>query len=175
MTGTVIFVVAVGAYVATAACSDIRIHRIPNYVTVPTAILGLAYHTAAPTGMGPWMSLAGLAIGFGLLLVPWLFGGSGMGDVKLLAGLGAWLGPTWLLAAFALSMVIASTLALTMLILGGAESGPLAKQEQVFPALRGSEERGEAKKPNRRILPFALPVAMGTWIVLVWLVCKGAL
>ena len=31
-------------------------------------------------------------MGFGLLFVPWLLGGGGMGDVKLLAALGAWLG-----------------------------------------------------------------------------------
>jgi prepilin peptidase CpaA len=175
MIGMVVLVVAVGAYVAMAACSDFRIHRIPNYITVPTAVLGLAYHTLAPTGMGPWMSLGGLAIGFGLLFLPWLFGGSGMGDVKLLAGLGAWLGPKWLLVAFALSMVIASALALAILILGMQKRGISRTINKRSGAFEGSRERGEAKKPGRRILPFAIPVAMGTWIVLAWLVCKGTM
>jgi len=175
MAGIVILVVAVGAYVATAACTDFRIHRIPNYITVPTAILGLAYHTVAPTGMGPWMSLAGLALGFGLLLLPWLFGGSGMGDVKLLAGLGVWLGPKWLFAAFTCSLLIASTVALTMLFLGTCKSGVWRTKQKFESALETTTAGGQARKPGRRVLPFAVPVAMGTWIVLVWLVCKGTL
>jgi DHA1 family bicyclomycin/chloramphenicol resistance-like MFS transporter len=34
----------------------------------------------------------GMALGFGLLLLPYLLGGMGAGDVKALAALGAWLG-----------------------------------------------------------------------------------
>ena len=48
--GIGIFVVAVALYVAIAAGSDFHMHRIPNYITVPTAILGLAYNDLAPTG-----------------------------------------------------------------------------------------------------------------------------
>jgi len=81
-------------------------------VTVPAAVLGLAYHTFVPHGMGPLMSLAGFAVGFGLLLLPWLLGGGGMGDVKLLAALGAWLGPMMMLVAFALSAVFAAFMCL---------------------------------------------------------------
>ncbi len=41
----------------------------------------------------------GLLLGFCLLLLPYVLGGMGAGDVKALAALGAWLGPqgTWVL------------------------------------------------------------------------------
>ncbi|MBN2577854.1 MAG: prepilin peptidase [Pirellulales bacterium] len=166
---------AVGVYVATAALTDCRMHRIPNYVTVPAAVLGLIYHTVLPEGMGPWMSLAGLGIGFGLLFLPWLLGGSGMGDVKLLAALGAWLGPKWLLVTFALSMMIACVMAMVVLLQGFARWGMGQAKTRFSQTPRGTAGKKEAAKPRRRIVPFALPVALGTGIVLVWLVYKGTL
>ena len=37
-------------------------------------------------------SLAGIAIGFAVLILPYLMGILGAGDVKLLMGIGAWIG-----------------------------------------------------------------------------------
>jgi len=175
MVAMMIFAVVVGAYVATAACTDCRMHRVPNYITVPTAILGLAYHIFAQTGAGLWLSVAGFGVGFGLLFIPWLFGGSGMGDVKLLAALGAWLGPTWLLVAFGLSMLIASSLALTMLLSGMLEKGLWRTKREFSGALRPTTDHPAAKRQPRRVLPFAVPLALATWVVLVWLVHRGTL
>ena len=175
MVGMMILAVVVGAYVATAACTDCHMHRVPNYITVPTAVLGLAYHTLAQTGAGPWVSLAGFGVGFGLLFVPWLFGGSGMGDVKLLAALGAWLGPIWLLVAFALSMLIACGVALTMLLWGVAKKGLWRTKRKFSGALRPTTDQKAAKRQSRRVLPFAVPLALATWVVLVWLVHRGTL
>ena len=45
-------------------------------------------------------SLAGLTLGVGLLLIPWLMGGMGAGDVKSLGALGALLGPLPLFHVF---------------------------------------------------------------------------
>ena len=84
-----IFVAGVALYVALAAVLDMREHRVPNYLTVPAALLGLAYHGLMPGGWGFGVAAAGFGVGFALLLLPWLFGGGGMGDVKLLAALGA--------------------------------------------------------------------------------------
>ena len=70
-----LFAGSVGVFTALAACTDMRMRRIPNYLTVPAAALGLAYHTLAPGGMGPLFALGGFAVGFLLLLAPWLFGG----------------------------------------------------------------------------------------------------
>ena len=185
--GIGIFVVAVALYVAIAAGSDFHLHRIPNYITVPTAILGLAYNAVAPivqpstdtvrlsVGLWGWNgSLAGFALGFGLLFFPWLLGGAGMGDVKLLAALGAWLGPWWLFVAFALSMVIACALALAVLLRNVAMRGVGKAKKKFTDALELTGDMGR-KKSARRIVPFAVPVALGTWLVLIRLVFKGSL
>lgn len=163
------FVAAVGLYVALAAATDIRMHRIPNYLTIPAALLGLAYHALAPGGWGVAASLGGLAVGFSLLFVPWLLGGSGMGDVKLLAALGAWLGWKFLLAAFAVSTVFAAVAALAVLAYGAVR--PVAAQRGTRrPSLFRTKHRR-----HTRIIPFAVPVAMSTWSVLVYMVARGAL
>ena len=76
------------------ACAyDLRTRRIPNLLTLGAAGLGLGFHAIAhgPGAFGA--SLGGWMVG-AVLLVPlfWL-GGMGAGDVKLLAALGAWVGP----------------------------------------------------------------------------------
>lgn len=168
-----VFVVAVGLYVALAAATDARMNRIPNYLTVPAAVLGLAYHALAPSGAGPLASLAGFGVGFALLLVPWLLGGGGMGDVKLLAALGAWLGWKWILVAFAVAIVLAAVAAL-----GIMAANSLAKaggQRGAGPDLgQLTSGRASARKPVR-VVPFAVPVALSTWTLLAWMVANGGL
>lgn len=180
MIALAIFVTAVGLYVATAAVIDARIHRIPNYLTVPTAVAGLVYHTVAPLvapdgwALGPWMSLAGFGVGFLLLIVPWLFGGGGMGDVKLLAALGAWLGPKWMLVAFFISVVVGCLLALIVLLAGVANQGVSKTGRRFLGARRPADKKTNKKRPAR-VMPFAVPVAISTWMVLALLVTRGGL
>jgi prepilin peptidase CpaA len=80
--------------VAALACAiDIRERRIPNWLTFGAAIAGLAYQglQGGPSGLltagGGWM------LGAAMFFLPFALGGLGAGDVKLVAALGAWLGP----------------------------------------------------------------------------------
>ncbi len=75
------------------AWGDIRSHRIPNYLTLFTALSGLGFQVGAFGWAGLVQGLLGLMLGFGLMLPFYLKGGMGAGDVKALAALGAWLGP----------------------------------------------------------------------------------
>ena len=174
MISTWTFVVAVGLYVALAAMLDLRMRRIPNYLTVPAAVSGLLYHSFAPAGWGPWVSLGGFAVGFALLLLPWLAGGSGMGDVKLLAALGAWLGTKGVLIAFGLSAVLGTVIALIVLLNHAATEG-VSKTGRRFLSARRPVHRKTGKKRSARVLPFAVPVALSTYLLLTWMITQGAL
>lgn len=96
-----IFVAAVllAALVA-ATITDLKSQRIPNWLTFPLMVTGLVIHTLNGGGEGLGFSAAGFGLGFGVMLVPYLFGLMGAGDVKLMAGVGAWLGIDTAFTAF---------------------------------------------------------------------------
>ena len=91
---------------ALGCATDLRTRRIPNALTAGGAICACAYHltTAGWSGLGH--ALGGLVVGLAVFLMPFALGGLGGGDVKLVAALGAWLGPSdalWLALYTALS------------------------------------------------------------------------
>jgi len=75
------------------AWGDLRTRRIPNYLTLGTAVAGLAYNFMSQGLPGLVSGILGMLPGFAFLILPYLWGGMGAGDVKALAALGAWLGP----------------------------------------------------------------------------------
>jgi prepilin peptidase CpaA len=81
--------------VGLAACvTDLRSRRIPNVLTFGASAAAFAFwgYTGGLAGLG--VSAAGWLAGC-LLFLPWfLLRGMGAGDVKLLAALGAWTGPS---------------------------------------------------------------------------------
>jgi prepilin peptidase CpaA len=79
--------------IALIACvTDLRARRIPNVLTFGAAVAALVFHATAGQG-GLVSAVAGWAVGLAIFFVPFALGGLGGGDVKLLAALGAWLGP----------------------------------------------------------------------------------
>jgi prepilin peptidase CpaA len=75
------------------AWGDLRTRRIPNYLTLGTAVAGLAFNFMSHGISGLADGILGMLLGFAFLILPYLWGGMGAGDVKALAALGAWLGP----------------------------------------------------------------------------------
>ena len=75
-----------------ATVTDIRSLRIRNTLTVPLCLSGIVFHCWMGGWSGLSVSVAGIGIGFAVLILPYLMGILGAGDVKLLMGMGAWLG-----------------------------------------------------------------------------------
>ncbi len=81
------------AIAISAAVCDLRMRRIPNLLTFGAAAAGLIYHLTSG-GVGAFgHSAAGWLVGALVFIVPFALRGLGGGDVKLLAALGAWIGP----------------------------------------------------------------------------------
>jgi prepilin peptidase CpaA len=145
-----------------AAIWDVRTNRLPNWLTVPAAALGIAFHTIAGAWEGPsilaggWEgmqhALLGFAAGFFPLLLLWMVGAAGAGDVKLLGAVGTWLGPRLTLYTYVLSMVVALIVSLAVLFIRLVRSAP---------------QNGRPKSDWRRV-PYGVPVALATWLVLIW-------
>ena len=111
-------VVIIGCITLVAAVIDVRTRRIPNWFTVPVLAGGLIFHTITGGWGGLLTALGGFVTGFGILLVLWLMGGGGGGDVKLMGAVGAWLGAWLTLMVFLLSAGFAAFFSL-MVLLGG--------------------------------------------------------
>ena len=82
----------VSAVLVEAACIDGRQLRVPNWLTYHFMVVGLAFWVYFGGVAGLLWSLEGLAVGLVALLPLYAIGGMGAGDVKLLAGVGAWIG-----------------------------------------------------------------------------------
>jgi len=80
--------------VALVACiTDVRTRRIPNILTFGAAAAGLGAGAALNGTDGVLTASAGWGVGVAVFFIPFALGGLGAGDVKLMAALGAWLGP----------------------------------------------------------------------------------
>jgi len=89
-----------------AVIFDLRERRIPNWLTFPFMAAGVAYHVAANGFPGLSQSVQGLMMGIALLVLFYLAGGMGAGDVKLMGAVGSILGPAHVLSAFVYSALV---------------------------------------------------------------------
>jgi prepilin peptidase CpaA len=84
--------ILVSIMVAAALITDLKARRIPNTLTFGGTILGIIINTFQSGWGGLADSLLGFVVGVGILLIPFLMGGIGAGDVKLLGAIGALMG-----------------------------------------------------------------------------------
>ena len=113
-------------------------------------------------------------MGLALLLPLYAIGGMGAGDVKLMAGVGAWMGPALTVGAFAASAVVGGVMALVM----AAWSGQFLKHYVQFQmigheilSVRNPERLSEiaaARKPTMMLLPYGIPIAVGSIAYFAW-------
>jgi prepilin peptidase CpaA len=101
------------AMLAWAAFGDCRTRRIPNKLTLPLAIAGILQSFCALHTATPGQALLGFTAGFGLMILPFALGAMGGGDVKLMAGVGAWIGPERVLMVFLVAAIIGMLMVLT--------------------------------------------------------------
>lgn len=95
---------------------DFRERRIPNSVLFPSFILALIINTIILGLAGSLHSIAGAFMGFVLLIIPYLMGGIGAGDVKLLMVIGSFGGIYFVLYSFLAGALIGGILALTIFL-----------------------------------------------------------
>ena len=175
------FVLAVTSIVLTAAAVvDAACRRIPNRLTYPAIVLGLALNVAAPlllSAMGARLVLLWLGattptdalLGFGLCAIlgigSFAAGGLGGGDAKVLAMVGAFLGLSGVLPVLFNAILFAAVVGVTNLLAGGRLVGGMQKLaltvlRTAWPSLTTNPpatfRRGEAPFAVSLLLGFAL-------------------
>src|SRR5687767_4094608 len=99
-----------------AVFTDLRVRRISNKLTYPIMLLGLLGNLALSGWPGVQHASLGWLAGLGIMLIPFLLGAMGAGDVKLVAAIGAVKGPEFVLIATLYACVAGGLLAIYFLI-----------------------------------------------------------
>jgi prepilin peptidase CpaA len=94
---------ALAAFVSIAAIiADLRHRQIPNALSVALLLIGILSAGFTRGWVGLADGMLGAALAFAVFLIPYLLGGMGGGDVKLMAGFGALTGAQGVLPALIL-------------------------------------------------------------------------
>jgi prepilin peptidase CpaA len=104
------------AALVVATITDLRSQRIYNWLTFPLILTGLAAHALYAGLDGLLLSGGGFALGLGVMVMPFFMGMMGAGDVKLMAGVGAWLGAQATFTAFLFTCLAGGVYAVIVLL-----------------------------------------------------------
>jgi prepilin peptidase CpaA len=112
------------AVLIAAAVTDLRQGKVPNWLTYPAIVFGLALSVIAGWRLGYAgeafsTHVLGLLFGFGVLFAAYVLGGMGGGDVKLMAAVGAFLGWPVVVHAIVYSFLVAAAIGLILMVWRG--------------------------------------------------------
>lgn len=155
---------------AVSTFTDLRSRRIPNWLVLPFLVAGIAMSFAPKSwhGIGIGQSLAGAGLGLLLFGVLAWMGGMGMGDVKLCAAIGAWVGPKQLFLALVLTGIVGGIMALIWALAGGFAGELFTGTGDVLFGWKKRGMKGNPEltlsNPKARKMPYAPAIAIGTLI-----------
>lgn len=107
------------AAAAVAAIADVWSRRIPNWLTFSTLLIGVLLNLGLHGLEGAAAAVAGAALGIGVLLPFYAMGVLGAGDVKLLGGLGAVVGPQALVSVSVYAALAGGLMSVIILLRNG--------------------------------------------------------
>ena len=148
-----------------AVFTDVRTRRIPNWLT--GAIVGAAFGLAFGGGpVTPMRALLGLVVGLALMLPGHIIGATGAGDVKLMAAVGAVVGPDVIFRAFLYSAVAGGVLAVVVAVRRGRLGTTLqATTNLVTQPVHAKRAIEASDRANR--FAYGPAIAVGTFFSLV--------
>jgi len=152
--------------VAIATVIDLRCRRIPDWLVLPFLVAGMALGVSRNGLKGLEKSLGGIALAVLALGLFCALRGLGMGDLKLCAAVGAWIG----CAQLGVALVVMAIAGGVMAVLQAALSGRIKESfdgasDLVFGFLRRGLHLHQTlalDHPGARRMPYAPAILMGT-------------
>jgi len=154
---------AIGLILIISIITDLRNRKILNVVTLPAILVAFIYHFFTSSFDGLLFSGLGFLVGLGLLFIPFVMGGIGAGDVKLLAAVGAWKGTLFILYTGIYAGIIGGLIALVILIKKRQLGFTLKSMLFSVVFLRGTKGSLQIsdRMNNSVSIPYAIPIALG--------------
>jgi prepilin peptidase CpaA len=164
-----------------AVYHDVRSRRIPNRLVLTGALAGLLLNAMLPAGagllsatpgaLGFWPALGGLALGLALLLPMYALKALGAGDVKLMAMVGAFVGPQSVFFCLLASLLAGGVLALAVAAFHGTlrQVGSNSYHMALNSFMRAiAAQRPDIDAPvvSTGKLPYAIAIASGSVLYL---------
>jgi prepilin peptidase CpaA len=154
--------------VIVAAIFDIRTRRIPNWLVFSLLPSGIIVSTITSGWSGLTRSVSGALLASLLMGLLYLLGGMGMGDVKLCAGVGAWIGPHQLLFALVFMGLAGALMAFVWAICGGFLAEMLSGAGDLILGFRKRGFRPHdslvLENSGTRKMPYAPAIAVGAML-----------
>ena len=149
---------------------DLRYRKIPNWATLPGTALGLGMNGLFLGWQGMKTSGIGLLVGFGALVVLFVLGWMGGGDVKLMAAVGALKGYPFVVSALFYSLIVGVVIGVAMLIWNRKT---LRTAKNLFFVVGSRVSRLIPKqnidREQTQKIPFGLAIVLGT----IWAMIAG--
>ena len=145
---------------------DFDKQKIPNLITYPSMVVALSYHGITRGTDGLLFSLAGLAVGIAIFLVPYLMGGMGAGDAKLMGVVGAFIGAKGVFYAALCTTLVGGVYALVLILVNRAHFAGFFKKQLTtlwtFILTRKYIPDPNQNSQTRPRLCYGLAIALGT-------------
>ena len=155
-----------------ASCVDLKVHRIPNLLSLGGIIVGLLIQTVFQGAEGFLNSLGGLSVGFFVFLPGYIRGHMGAGDVKLMAAVGAFLSPMETLLAIAYTLICGGVFAVLLLVLHKNALPTFRRYYSTFEYLFTTGQISHVPPSDEdaasQYFPYALAIATGTLLAHFW-------
>jgi prepilin peptidase CpaA len=153
-----------------AMIDDLSRRHIANWIPAAALAGGFGWQIGTHGWPGALTALGGAVAGFAVFLIFYLLGGMGGGDVKLMAGFGALLGPGQLLSAAIWTGAVGGILAAGAIAWKAwRPASPAVPGSGVVKGAREAElspEERDEERDREASIPYAPAIALGVWLSL---------
>ena len=137
---------------------DLRSRRIPNWLTLGTFLLVLLFNAFYLRATSETINcLLGFLTGIALLSIPYLTGGMGAGDVKLLGTIGSLVGYKSIILIFVYSAICGLLFAIIWLAFTPKHFRFLITTGQILPTV-----------DKKQKLPYGIAISTGTFLYIMF-------
>jgi prepilin peptidase CpaA len=150
--------------------TDINKRKILNIITLPAILFGFIYYTVLHGLDGFLFSGKGFLLGLSLLLIPYLLGGMGAGDVKLMAAIGTLMGTSFVLYSFVYIALIGGLISVVVIMKKNGIGNSIRSFLFQLIYLRGNlgSLLFNKDKSSSISFPYGVAIVLGTFCTFVW-------